>query len=229
MGVSLTSSCAMNPADANMAASVLEFLRGHFRELFEGFGLESQRIEANVTGVVIGVQFFGETSGISRLDPAGEGTIGLCGSDGNGKDLEEDGRRRSDLVEVTDSGTNVLSGGVEERVEAGFLDQETDDGKHGNTSVGGLGFTVSLHGVEVAVLGESEGVEFSDRGEGSGKAVGEFRRIRDPSVAASDGSRVEGGRRALGGLGGEGRNGRKEEGSCEEEFHFGDFLLLLPM
>ncbi len=100
--------------------------------------------------------------------------------------------------------------GVEEEGRSLNLlsNEEANSGKHGNTSVGQLGFTVTLHGSLVGLLGESEGIEETDRGKNTRKFGG------DESLEG--GGLVGGLSRGEGG----GRANKSEEGSSEHHFVF---------
>lgn len=49
---------------------------------------------------------------------------------------------------------------------------ESNNGKHGNTTVRELGFTVSLQGVGISLFRKSQGIEEADRRKGAGKIIG---------------------------------------------------------
>jgi hypothetical protein len=87
-------------------------------------------------------------------------------------------------------------------------DEEANSGKHGNTSVGQFGLTVTLHGSLVGLLGESEGIEEANRGKNTRKFGGD---------EGLEGGGLVGG--LSGGEGG-GRTDKSEEGSSELHFVF---------
>ena len=122
-------------------AAILKLLGVELGEFLGIFGLEAERIESNITGVVVIVQvlehgagFRLETSDSSRIGrlPSNKGTVELESTNDEAKDLEEDGLDGANLIEMTDSRANVLIGGLEERVELnGFLGYEhANGGKH---------------------------------------------------------------------------------------------------
>jgi hypothetical protein len=125
-------------------ASVLEFLGLEDLEFLGVFGLESKRIEADVTRGVVGTEKTGLVDrDILGLDPSDGGTLLFTGTNGDGQKHPEGDRN---LGKVGDGGSRNL--GVEEEGASlnGLTGKETDGGEHGNTSVGELGFTVSLEG-----------------------------------------------------------------------------------
>ena len=67
-----------------------------------------------------------------------------------------------------------------------FTNEVTDSGHHSNTTVHNLGFTETLDGIEISVLGKSEGIEEAKRRDGTRKAVHGKSSISGPSV---DGNR----------------------------------------
>ena len=199
---------------------VLELLRRHGGKVIVVVGLEAERIKANISGVVA----FSEDLAlvVSRIFPSLQGASEFGGTNDNGQDLEEERSGGTDLVQMANGGTNVARGGLEERVELQglFGDDESQKGEHGNTAVGGFGLAVGLHLGETGTVGESEGVEFLDWIEGSGKSVGELGVIGHPSVeVAGSGGNIQRGRcgRSLGGH--KGRSSGECEKGGENEFH----------
>jgi hypothetical protein len=180
--------------------AVLEFLGLHLEELGRVGRLQAKRIEAEVSRQIIIAKKSGLADGdILGLDPADGGTLLLSGTDGNRQSNPE---ANGDLGQVSDGRASNL-GVEEERRSLDLLaDEETDNGKHGNTSVGKLSLAVTLEGGLIGLLGESEGVEKSHRGKGTGDGVN----------GESQGGGLLG--RSAGGKGG-GRTGKGEEGGSE--------------
>merc|ERR1719390_124664 len=151
--------------------SVLEFLGLKESELFRVFGLESERVEADVTGDVVGTEKSGLVDrDVLGLNPSDGGTLLLTGANGNGQEQPE---RNRNLGKVGDGRSRNL--GIEEEGASfdGFTSEETDGGEHGNTSVGEFGLTVSLEGVFIGLFSESERIEESDGFEGTDHGVDE--------------------------------------------------------
>ena len=184
--------------------SVLEFLSLHLEELSRVGGLKAKRIETDVSGHVVIAKKSGLADGdILGFDPANGGTLLLSGTNGNG---EGDPESNGDLGQVSDGRAGNLGVEKERRSLNLLADEETDDGKHADTSVGKFSLTVTLEGGLIGLLGESEGVEKSHRGKGTGDGVD----------GESQGRRLLGG--SAGGEGG-GRTGREsEEGGGELHF-----------
>jgi hypothetical protein len=105
-----------------------------------------------------------------------------------------DGRAGDLRVEEEGRSLNLLS------------DEKANSGKHGNTSVGQLGLTVTHHGGLIGLLGESEWIEEANRGKNTRKFFCE---------EDLEGGGLVGGLR--GGEGG-GRAGKSEEGGSELHF-----------
>jgi hypothetical protein len=195
----------------------LEFLGLHFSELLRVRGLQVERIEADITRVVFGLQRETCSQDLVGSNPSLESTVEFQTSNDDGKKFEEKGRNGTNFIEVTDGRSDILVGGFEERVELDglFGDEHTEDGKHGDASVLELGFAIVLDLLEVGIGCETCGVELTDRGERSGKSKAEGLGVGCPAIEI-----LEGG----GGLGsllrGEGGNG-SDEGGSESDLHGG--------
>merc|ERR1719324_1887147 len=116
-------------------AAVLQLLRGHHLELRRIGRLEAERIEADVTRVVV-VREEAVAPGalLRRLHPAVERAVELRERDGEGEALEEDGVDGADLVEVADRRADVLVGLDEEEVRA-LLREKAEDGEHAHAAL----------------------------------------------------------------------------------------------
>jgi hypothetical protein len=187
--------------------SVLEFLRLQLEELIRVLGRQAKRIETEVTRDI----FFAEKSGLGdgdilRLDPAYGGTLLLGGTNGNGEGDPESDR---DLGQVADGRAFNTSVEKERRSLNLLANEETDDGEHGNTSMGKFSLTVTLESGFIGLLSESEGVEKSNGGKGSGDGI-------DGECRGSRGSRF-----FLLEKGAEGRSRSGRDGDeGERELHF---------
>jgi hypothetical protein len=150
--------------------AVLEFLGANRGEL-NGVGrLEAKGIEANVTRGVVGTEKTRLVNrGITRSNPSVLSTVELDLGNAQNKD---DPERSRDLREVGDGGS--LNGGIEEERRSLnlFANKESDNGQHGNASMGELSLAVTLEGVVISLRGEAKGIEESHRGEGSRKILG---------------------------------------------------------
>jgi hypothetical protein len=118
---------------------------------------------------------------------------------------------------VANGRADILVASLKERVELDGLlrDEQTDDGKHGDAAVLGLGFAVVLHSLEVATVGKAKGVEVGDRSDRAREAPRELVSIGDPSVELG----IERGG-GLGNLaGGEGGSAGDKKGESDAELH----------
>lgn len=145
--------------------SVLKFLRLESDQFFRVRRLEAERVESEVTRDVVVTEKTGFVNrGIGGIHPADHGT-GLFGStDSNSEEDPEGGR---DLRKVGDGRARDRSIEEERRTFYRLADKESNDSKHGNTSVGELSFTVSLQSGGIGLVSESKRVEESDRRNGS--------------------------------------------------------------
>ena len=188
-------------------AAVLKLLGLHLEELGGVLGLEAEGVEAHVTGSVVGAEKSCLVDG--SLRGGNESLVGADLLDGTDGADEGDPEGGGDLGEVGDGGSADL--GVEE--EGGSLDlladEEANDGEHGDASVGELSLAVTLEGLGIGLLGESERIEESDGVEDSGEVV---------DVEGDDGT--GGGDRSGGGLvaseGAEGGGGADKKGGDDE-------------
>jgi len=145
--------------------SVLELLGLHDGELLWVLWLEAKWIETDVTWSVVLTH---ESSLVDWdglwLNESHLGTSGLGGADSNSEEDPEEGWH---LGEVGDAWSTDL--GIEEEGRSLNLlsDEESNDGEHGDASVGELGLAVTLEGVGIGLLGESEWIEESDWGDGA--------------------------------------------------------------
>ena len=149
--------------------TVLEFLGLHELEFSGVFGLEAEGIESEVTRDVGGTEKTGLVKGdVLGFDPADFGTDGLGLGNTGTEEQPEDG---VNLGEVGDGRASDLT--VEENSLAldGFTDEETDGGKHGNTSMGQFSLTVSLEGSFIGLGSEAEGIEETNGGKSTGDGV----------------------------------------------------------
>jgi hypothetical protein len=179
--------------------SVLQFLGLHGEHLLSIIGLQAKRVEAKVTGVVLRTEKTRLGNGdILGLHETGLGALDLGSTNGDGQDAPENGRN---LGQVGDGRSTDLGIEKEGRSFDLLTNKESDDGKHGNASVGQLGLAVSLHGGFIGLLGESEGIEETDGGKGAGKLLGNEGIERSGLVGRLD--RSEGSGRAE-----EGKEGR---------------------
>lgn len=206
-------------------SSMLELLGGHCGELLKVVRLESERIKANVTGVVRVPQH--QVVVVAGGLPSLEGPAEFGGTDDDRQHFKKEWRGGPYLVEVANRRPNVPIDGLKKGVELDglFRHQESQKGQHGDAAVGGFGLAIGLHLSEVSAVGESERVKFLDGIERSGEAVGELGLVWDPpiqvTVVAGTGSDIQRGRgcrsRSLHGR--EGRSGGKCCERCEKEFH----------
>jgi hypothetical protein len=146
-------------------ASVLKFLRLQDLELFGVRRLQSQGVKTNVTGGVIRSQKSGLGNGdILGVDPS---NLGTCLFRRTNEDGEKGPEWSWDLRKVCDSW--ALDGRVEQERRAfdSFTHKETDGGQHSHTSMGQLGFTVTLEGWFIGLGGESKRIPDSNGWEGS--------------------------------------------------------------
>jgi hypothetical protein len=146
-------------------ASILKLLCLHGEEFFGVFRLQAKRVEVEVSRDVGVTEKTGLADGnILGINPSDGSTLGLSGSDEGG---QKDPEHSRDLSKVGDGRARHL--GIEE--ERGSLDllsdEETNSGEHGNTSVGQFGLAVSLKSGFIGLLGESQRIEKTDRGERS--------------------------------------------------------------
>lgn len=212
-------------------ASVLELLGLHGEEFFGVRGLEAKGVEADITRGVVDVEKTGLVKGdVLGISPADFGA-GLLGSTNtNGQQSPED---RGDLGEVGDGGSSDLGVEEEGRTFNLLADEESDDGKHGNTAMGELGLTVTLEGGFVGLVGESKRIEEthgrkSTRDGVDGESLREKEKFDDREIPLFDGSscasepsstyRKSGGG-LLGASGGEGRSRSGDEGGGDGELH----------
>merc|ERR1712125_205282 len=132
-------------------------------------GFQSKRIETDVTRVVIGTHLTGLIR--SKLGRGNEGNLGTVELEGADETNKKGPEEAGNLEEVADGRSRDL--GVEE--ERGSLNllsnEETDDGEHGNTSVGHLSLAVTKGGGIIGLLEESEGIEETGGGDGSRKRL----------------------------------------------------------
>ncbi|KAL3915914.1 MAG: hypothetical protein SGILL_005422 [Bacillariaceae sp.] len=173
--------------------SVLEFLGVECKEFFRVFRGKTKRVKANITREVVFVEDTSGSKDISWIGPSDKSSVELKGANDDGKELEELWADSTDFIQVTDGRSDVLVSGLEKRVEFDrlFSDEHTKRGKHGNTSVLKLGFTVLLDGL-IVLGGVTERVESRNRVKRSWKSVGELVAVR--GELGRDG-RSEGGNR----------------------------------
>jgi hypothetical protein len=175
--------------------AVLKFLGLDDLQLLGVGRLQAKRVETDVTRGVVGTEKTGLVDrDVLGFDPANGGTGLLSSTNGDG---EGDPETNRDLSEVADGGSSDFCIKEEGRSLNLLSDEETESGKHGDTSVGQLSLTVTLHGVFISLLGESERIEESNRGEGTWKIL--------------SGEGVEGGGLRVGGGRGKGC-GRADDG-----------------
>mmetsp|Transcript_5725 Transcript_5725/g.8100 ORF Transcript_5725/g.8100 Transcript_5725/m.8100 type:complete len:227 (-) Transcript_5725:49-729(-) len=182
-------------------ATVLEFLRLHSYELGWVLGLQSKRVKADVSRDVRVTEKSRLGDGdVLGLDPSDFGTLRLGLGNSSSQNYPEDGVY---LSEVSDGGSGNLA--VEEDGGSfdSFSNKETNNGKHGNTSMGKLCFTVPLQGGFIGLGCETERVEETNRVKGSWDGVG--------SESSEAGTGALAGRGSKGG----GRSGKKGEGGGE--------------
>ena len=224
--------------------TVVQFLVLHDHEVIGIGRLEVQRIEFQITGVVLVVQLCEPCFSIEALfflqgDVLVHGFGGEFPSDLRSKDFggsnassqpcEEE---RSDLVNLCEMGVGRSGDdSIEERVEW-LGNKVSNNGKHGNTSVGDLSLTESLDFLNGEILGESKRIEITKRGDGTGQARAELVGVGGPSVNGGvdllgffdfsglgfNGSREELGRGGRAGSG-EGRCGSDDKGKGDDRFH----------
>ncbi len=108
--------------------SVLEFLGLEKGEFLRIFGLESERVESDVTRDVVGTEKTGLVDrDVLGLNPSDGGTLLLRGTNGDGQKQPE---RDRDLGKVGDGRSGNL--GIEKEGASfdGFTDKESDGGEH---------------------------------------------------------------------------------------------------
>ena len=149
--------------------SVLQLLVLHGQKGIRLRGLQAKRIESQVTrGVVRAQEARLVDRDVTGRHPAVLGTVELELGDGNGQNSPE---RSRDLGKVADGRSRDLGIEKEGRSLNFLTDEETNGGQHGNTSVGKFGLAVSLQGVGVGLVSESEGIKDTDRGKSSRDGV----------------------------------------------------------
>mmetsp|Transcript_9443 Transcript_9443/g.10954 ORF Transcript_9443/g.10954 Transcript_9443/m.10954 type:complete len:229 (+) Transcript_9443:580-1266(+) len=184
--------------------SILKLLGLHDLKLLSLLGHQAKGIELQVTGKVILLQHTRLVYRTVRgVNPSSLGTGCLVSSDEGNDDGPEAIRH---LGDVGDGRSRDLRIEEEGRSLDLLADEESYNGKHGNATVGKLGFTVSLKGGIGGLLGKPERIEGSYRGEGSGKSI-------------------EGGREGRGSL--VGRHRGECRGRCCEEGENGGELHLI--
>ena len=188
-------------------AAILEFLGLHDLELSSISWLETKRIETKISRNVAVTEKTGLVEwDILRFNPSNFSTLDLSLGNTGTKEQPEDG---VDLGKVGDGGSSNFTIEDEGLGFDGFTNEETDSGKHGNTSVGQFGLTVPLQGHLISLGSEVEGIEEANRLESS------WDRVNGEGVDGSGG---------LSGLhGSEGGGGTGEEGR-DEELHFSLFV-----
>ena len=158
-------------------AAVVELLVLEVPELGGVAGLETERVETDIAGDVLGTEEAGPAEGdVLRLDPPLHGPRLLGGADPDGEKTPEEGR---DLLEVIDGGPR--DGGIEEEGRAldRLPDEATEGGEPGHASVSDFGFTVPLQGVLVGLLGEAKRVPDAEGGNSTRDGVnGELRGLQ---------------------------------------------------
>ena len=195
--------------------SVVQFFVGHGLEFLRISWLEVHGIESKIAWVVVVIQLcepcfsikaFFILHGnilfqcISGEFPSNLSTGDFSRGDTSTKPREEE---RSDVVNLGEVSVGRSSNGsIEEWVER-FSDKVSNDGKHGDASVGDLCLTESLDFLDREILGESERIELSERGDGTRKASAKLLGVGRPAVD----SRVD-----LLGFFNFGLNGGSEEG-----------------
>ncbi len=161
-------------------SSVLEFSVLHVSESGGVGGLEAERIESDVTGVIV-VSELPQGSGPRTkvgLDPSD-----LCSSEfggSNGRGEQGKGRKRNLLQLV------VGRSGQTEGSSEGFTDEVSDGSHHGNTAVHDFGLAVALDFVQSdSIARESNGVKVSGGRKSSGESKARKAFVGNPSVDRS--------------------------------------------
>mmetsp|Transcript_9270 Transcript_9270/g.18671 ORF Transcript_9270/g.18671 Transcript_9270/m.18671 type:complete len:236 (-) Transcript_9270:141-848(-) len=191
--------------------SVLEFLGLHQFEFGRVGGLESEGIKTEVSGNVRFTQKTGLVKGgVLGFDPTNFGTNGFgLGDTGTQKEPKD----RVDLGQVGNGRAGNLSVEEDRLTFDGFPDQETYGGKHGHTSVGEFGLTVTLQGWFVGLGGKTGRVEQTNGVQSTGDGVNGESRLGSLGGGFLRGKSVKGGSR------------RGEEGNGSSELHFDGYCL----
>ena len=150
--------------------SVLKLLGNHNIELLGILGLQAKGIKSNVTRVVVGVQCTGLVElYFGGVNPTSLGTLQLSEAvSSNDEGIPASGN----LAWVGDG--RARDGRIEEEGRSlnGLTDEESDNGKHGNTAVGHLGLTVTLEGGLIGLLSKSKRIEEAHGSKSTGKVSG---------------------------------------------------------
>lgn len=140
--------------------TILQLLGLHKCELSRVFRLEAKRVKANVTRNVVGTQ----KTGLVNRDilwclPSNLGTLdfGLCNSG-----TQEEPKDGVDLGKVSDGRSRNLAIEQDTLGLDSFANEETKSGKHGNTTMGELGLTVTLQSVLISLFAKAQGIKESN-------------------------------------------------------------------
>lgn len=149
--------------------AVLKFLGLHESKFLRILRLQAKGVESEVTRDVFRTELVLTvvTEG-GRLNKAFFGTVELSATNADGQDSPEGSR---DLGNVANS--RARDGGIPKEGLAlnGFTGKETDSGKHTNTAMSQLGFTVTLERQIIGLGREAKRVEKANRGKGTGDGV----------------------------------------------------------
>lgn len=143
-----------------------------------GFGgLEVERIESNITRIIIVSQLpecFGPVGEVG-LNPSDRSTLQFCG--GNAQ-CQQDERRQRKLLQL------IIRGPIDSKGRRKLLAGKiTDACDHGDATVHDFGLAIALDLVEGdASLGEAKGIEEASRWQCSGQTVAWQRLVSHPPV-----------------------------------------------
>lgn len=146
--------------------SVAEFLAGQVGKALGGRVLESDRVKSNVSWVVL---FTKREHLFVRLDPPNVGTPGLSKVDG-----QEEGQHDSqwDKGQLVVSNHRVVSTKRNGRRVLG--NEIANDRHHGDSAVHHLSLANALDFIKGLILGETEGIEKTEGGNGPRKSKAGF-------------------------------------------------------
>mmetsp|Transcript_60051 Transcript_60051/g.168319 ORF Transcript_60051/g.168319 Transcript_60051/m.168319 type:complete len:218 (+) Transcript_60051:146-799(+) len=149
--------------------TVLKLLRLKGEELLSIVRLQAKGIKSKISrDIAVTKKTRLGNRYVLGFDPSDGGSLLFGGSDGRDQKGPE---KRRDLSKVSDGRTRHLGIEKERRSFDLLSDEETDDSKHGNTTVGQFSLPVTLEGGRIGLLGESKRVEDSDRGESTGNVI----------------------------------------------------------
>ena len=193
--------------------SVLKFSRDHEVELLRILRLDLKRVEANVSGVLsLAKKTRLIVRSVLRIYPTNLGALGLSGADESNDESVPAARH---LCEVRDRRAGYLPVEQERASLNSLASEESNDRKHGNTSVGHLGLPITLKGLLVGLLGKAKRIPEAHGGKGSRKVVGT--------------ERIEAGG-CLADLGGGEGGGRADESEGGDKLHhYFEFVLVIGL